>query len=184
MNAGLCSACAHAREVESSKGSTFTLCQLSVANPRFPRYPMLPVLRCEGYATNPAPTASLVIEFAPGSALHREQDRPSQFPMHRNGPPGTFVLLDDVRISLPTDQIVAIDDRRGAVAIGFGGMRFTGIENGRLTFLRVRDLRPEEQLSPDRSWKMTLEPHWVASVQENGRQVWPSHTMAAFPEDR
>lgn len=117
--------------------------------------------------------AALVIEFAPGSVVRREQDRASDFPIYRNGPPGTFVLLGGVRISLPTDQIVAIDDSRGAVTIGFGGMRFTGLEDGRLTFLRVRDLRPEDQLSPDRSWKMTLEPQWVASVHENGRRVWP-----------
>ena len=114
-----------------------------------------------------------MIEFAAGSTLQREADRASQLPIYRNGPPGTFVLFDGMRISLPTDQIVSIDDTRGVVAIGFGGMRFTGIENGQLTFLRVRDMWPEERLSPGRSWRMTLQPHWVTSVQEDGRQVWP-----------
>ena len=93
--------------------------------------------------------------------------------MHRNGPPGTFVLLAGIRISLPTDQIVAINETAGAVTIGFGGMRFTGVEGGRLTFVRVRDLWPEERLSPDRSWTMTLETPWVSSVHQNGRQAWP-----------
>lgn len=122
-----------------------------------------------------AMTASLVIEFASGSSLQREPDRVSQLPIHRNGPPGTFVrLAGRVRVSLPTDQIVATDETRGGVAVGFGGMRFTGVENERLTFVRVRDLWPEERLSPARSWTMTLEPHWVTAVHENGRQVWPA----------
>ena len=117
--------------------------------------------------------AALVITFAPGSSLERERDRPSDLPMIRNGPPGTFVRLGGVRISLPTDQIVTIDDAGGAVTVGFGGMHFTGIEDGRLTFARVRDLWPEERLSPARSWRMTLEPAWLNSVYENGREVWP-----------
>lgn len=118
-------------------------------------------------------TAPLVVTFASGSSLQREQDRVSHFPIHRNGPPGTFVRLAGVRISLPTDQIVGIDETSGAVAVAFGGMRFTGVEGGRLTFARVRDLLPEDQLSPDRSWTMTLETGWVESVQQDGRQVWP-----------
>jgi hypothetical protein len=86
------------------------------------------------------------------------------------------LLADRVRISLPTDQIVAADETDGAVVVGFGGMRFTGVEHGRLTFVRVRDLWPEERLSPARSWTMTLEPEWVTSVHEGGCQVWPVAT--------
>jgi len=47
--AGLCATCAHAQIVASSKGSTFLLCALSESDPRFPRYPRLPVLRCAGH---------------------------------------------------------------------------------------------------------------------------------------
>lgn len=118
-------------------------------------------------------TAPLVVTFAPGSSLHREADRASHLPIHRNGPPGTFVRIEDLRVSLPTDQIIAVDETPGAVMVGFGGMRYTGVENGRLTFVRVRDLWPEERLSPARSWHMTLEPHWVTAVHENGNPVWP-----------
>jgi hypothetical protein len=46
---GLCADCIHARVVESSKGSAFLLCQLSKMDPRFPKYPRLPVLSCSGY---------------------------------------------------------------------------------------------------------------------------------------
>jgi hypothetical protein len=49
LNAGLCERCEHARRIESSRGSIFFLCQLSSVNPRFPKYPRLPVLSCSGY---------------------------------------------------------------------------------------------------------------------------------------
>jgi hypothetical protein len=117
-------------------------------------------------------TAPLVIEFAPGSVLQLEQHRPSQLPIAGNGPPGTFVLLPDLKISLPTDQVVFAADASGCARVGFGGMRFTGIEEGRLIFARVRELRPETELSPARSHRMTLAPEWLAAVYQDGRLVW------------
>ena len=48
--AGLCESCAHVRIVETRKGSRFYLCTLSEVDPRFPKYPGIPVLRCGGYA--------------------------------------------------------------------------------------------------------------------------------------
>jgi len=46
---GLCVRCQHARTVETARGSRFWLCRLSVADPRFPRYPTLPVVSCIGF---------------------------------------------------------------------------------------------------------------------------------------
>jgi len=46
---GLCATCRHARVVHSSHGSTFHLCRLAKIDPRFDKYPRLPVLRCAGY---------------------------------------------------------------------------------------------------------------------------------------
>jgi hypothetical protein len=46
---GLCAACRHARVIRSVRGSTFYLCQLAETDPRFAKYPRLPVLRCTGY---------------------------------------------------------------------------------------------------------------------------------------
>ncbi len=46
---GLCATCRHARLIQSSHGSTFYLCRLSDTDPRFAKYPRLPVLRCAGY---------------------------------------------------------------------------------------------------------------------------------------
>ena len=46
---GLCASCVHAQEIESSKGSTFTLCRLSFIDPRVVKYPRLPVVVCSGY---------------------------------------------------------------------------------------------------------------------------------------
>ena len=118
--------------------------------------------------------APLVIEFAPGTSVFCEPDRLSQLPIVRNGPPGTFVVFPDgLRVSLPTDQIVVIDRVDGRARVGFGGMHFAGLEQGRLVFVRVRELHPEEQLSPARSHTMTLMPHWVASIVVDGVRVWP-----------
>jgi hypothetical protein len=47
--AGLCASCAHAKIVTSSRESVFFLCQRSLTDPGFPRYPPLPVLTCRGY---------------------------------------------------------------------------------------------------------------------------------------
>ena len=47
--AGLCAGCRHSRVVTSKRGSGFRLCERSRTDPRFPRYPVLPVLRCDGF---------------------------------------------------------------------------------------------------------------------------------------
>jgi hypothetical protein len=47
--AGLCADCTHARRIESARGSVFILCELSVTDPSFPKYPRLPILSCPGY---------------------------------------------------------------------------------------------------------------------------------------
>jgi hypothetical protein len=47
--AGLCATCANAQVVTSSRGSRFLLCRVSVLDPRYPRYPSLPVLECAAY---------------------------------------------------------------------------------------------------------------------------------------
>jgi hypothetical protein len=46
---GLCAACTNARTVESRRGSRFWLCALHSTDPRFPKYPGLPVLSCAGF---------------------------------------------------------------------------------------------------------------------------------------
>ena len=46
---GLCRTCRHAQAVTSARGSVFYLCRLSQQDPRFPKYPRLPVRRCDGY---------------------------------------------------------------------------------------------------------------------------------------
>jgi hypothetical protein len=117
----------------------------------------------------------LLIEFQPGTVLYREPDRVSALPMVGNGPPGTFVVFPGrIRVSLPTDQVIFADDRDGRAEVGFGGMRFDGIEGGRLVFHRVRELHAEEKLSPARSHTMFLEPDLVSAVRVDGELVWPS----------
>jgi hypothetical protein len=46
---GLCAHCAHARRIENRRGSVFLFCELSSRDPRFSRYPPLPVRQCAGY---------------------------------------------------------------------------------------------------------------------------------------
>jgi hypothetical protein len=115
----------------------------------------------------------LLIVFAPGARLLREPERPSHFRIHRNGPAGTFVLFDTLRVSLPTDQVVLAEEADGTVTVGFGGFRFDGMRDGRLFFSRVRDLLPDSELSPDRSWTMTLDPEWVSEIHTDGVHAWP-----------
>ena len=116
----------------------------------------------------------MLIDFVAPTSLLRERDRPSALPIVGNGPPGTFVLFPNgLRVSLPTDQVVFADDSGGHARVEFGGMQFVGLEDGRLAFIRVRELVPEHQLSPARSHKMLLEPRWVATISEGGRVLWP-----------
>jgi hypothetical protein len=35
--------------IRTGRGSTFRLCERSTTDPRFPRYPPLPVLECAGH---------------------------------------------------------------------------------------------------------------------------------------
>ncbi len=60
---GLCATCAHAQTVVSDRGSTFVRCLLSAGDPRFPKYPRLPVLSCEGWRCDPAPVIDLIEAF-------------------------------------------------------------------------------------------------------------------------
>lgn len=122
----------------------------------------------------PESSLPLLIEFVAGTRVEREAARVPQLPIVQNGPPGTFVVFSDgTKVPLPTDQIVFVGEEADAARVGFGGMSFEGIENGRLVFYRVRDLLPEELLSPERGQKMTLDRHMVASILVNGRRVWP-----------
>ena len=115
--------------------------------------------------------------FVAGSRLQRESDRRSDLPIHRNGPPGTFVIIGApqgpaLRVSLPTDQIVSAEEHDDAVVVTFGGFRFDGLHDGTLTFSRVRELRPEQELSPDRSFTMRLQPEWVFEIEAAGQVLW------------
>jgi hypothetical protein len=45
----LCQSCSHKQEIVSGKGSQFLLCQLSLKDRRFAKYPPQPMIRCAGY---------------------------------------------------------------------------------------------------------------------------------------
>jgi hypothetical protein len=46
---GLCAECRWSRRVVSGKGSVFWMCERSKVDPRFRKYPALPVLACAGF---------------------------------------------------------------------------------------------------------------------------------------
>jgi hypothetical protein len=116
----------------------------------------------------------LLIDFATPSSIFRERNRISMLRIIGNGPPGTFVLFPNgLRVSLPTDQIVFADDTGGHARVGFGGMEFVGSKEAHLVFVRIRELLPEDQLSPARSHTMLLDSQWVVTVSVDGRAVWP-----------
>lgn len=53
MNPGLCASCVHVKVIENRNGSRFFMCELSKTDPRFPKYPPLPVVSCIGYRPQP-----------------------------------------------------------------------------------------------------------------------------------
>jgi hypothetical protein len=59
---GLCSTCNNAKEMRNDRGSVFLLCLLSKSDPRYAKYPRLPVFRCDGYQERPCPKEITVTE--------------------------------------------------------------------------------------------------------------------------
>lgn len=55
---GLCSVCRHVRVTGNRRGSRFYLCGRSAEDPRFRRYPPLPVVRCVGFEPSAPPEPS------------------------------------------------------------------------------------------------------------------------------
>jgi hypothetical protein len=58
MTQGLCPYCRHVRIVRSDRGSVFYRCLMADVDPRFPKYPPLPVLQCAGYEEAEVPDAT------------------------------------------------------------------------------------------------------------------------------
>lgn len=52
-NAGLCSTCKHQRCISTARGAKFVMCLRSETDPRFAKYPGLPVRQCSGYVSTP-----------------------------------------------------------------------------------------------------------------------------------
>jgi hypothetical protein len=49
VTVGLCLKCKHVEVIATSRQTTFYLCRLSRVDPRFRKYPALPVLVCSGH---------------------------------------------------------------------------------------------------------------------------------------
>jgi hypothetical protein len=56
QHAGLCDTCRCQQVVRNTRGSVFSLCLRSKDEPdRYPKYPRLPVVRCDGYEPRDKP---------------------------------------------------------------------------------------------------------------------------------
>ena len=49
VKAGLCDSCRFQRVISNTRGSSFSLCERSKLDERFPKYPRIPVSACPGY---------------------------------------------------------------------------------------------------------------------------------------
>jgi hypothetical protein len=49
LPATLCNSCAHQRVVRSGRGSLFSMCLRHRDDPRYPKYPRIPVVSCPGH---------------------------------------------------------------------------------------------------------------------------------------
>jgi len=58
MIPSLCEFCRHLKEVVTGKGSRFLLCQKSVSDDRFAKYPPQPVVQCTGFDRGPSAESS------------------------------------------------------------------------------------------------------------------------------
>ena len=47
--AGMCDSCRHQKLIRSGRGSVFSMCERSKAEPGYAKYPRVPVLACPGY---------------------------------------------------------------------------------------------------------------------------------------
>jgi hypothetical protein len=57
-DAGLCPGCTHVRVIENRRGARFLMCGLQRTDPRFPKYPRLPVLHCSGFRPLDSPAGT------------------------------------------------------------------------------------------------------------------------------
>jgi hypothetical protein len=59
LHAGLCDHCRHQKLIGNTRGSTFSMCERSKVDDRFPKYPRIPVGECPGFERREgAPTAT------------------------------------------------------------------------------------------------------------------------------
>lgn len=54
---GLCGRCRFRKENRNNRGSVFLFCRRSESDERYPKYPRLPVQRCDGYEAGPPDAA-------------------------------------------------------------------------------------------------------------------------------
>ncbi len=65
----MCASCRHVQRVDSARGSRFYLCGRSRTDPRYPKYPRLPVRDCAGYERESSIESNTVSTHSPTSTI-------------------------------------------------------------------------------------------------------------------
>jgi hypothetical protein len=63
--AGLCFSCRNVRRIRSDRGSLFYRCQKADTDPRFARFPVLPIKSCAGYKPEPSEPEENTVKVSP-----------------------------------------------------------------------------------------------------------------------
>lgn len=71
---GLCTDCVHAQLNHTKRATTYLRCLLAKTDPRFARYPQLPVLSCPGHQPRPDPAGH---DAGPGGSGSDRQPGPA-----------------------------------------------------------------------------------------------------------
>ncbi len=120
---GLCAACRHARRVQSDSKSTFYRCGLSDVDPRFVKYPPLPMRSCPGYEAGEVADKqqTAVVPGASQSAIAPRTSRSAPGTSQSVIAPGTSRPASASATPQPVvdaGRIVSLDVLRGFAILG------------------------------------------------------------------
>jgi hypothetical protein len=103
-----------------------------------------------------SPIVFCVVEFVPGSRVHKERPFVPGLAVVQNGPPGTFVtFVDGRRVPLPTDQIVLTQDKGGVRLRSSGRAAGGAVPDHCWSYrcLRVVAFKPSPATSSAQRWR-------------------------------
>jgi arginine deiminase len=124
--AGLCATCRYARRVETGRGSVFTRCERAASDPRYAKYPRLPVATCPGYET---PVARIARDSRGSSMVNvrSEVGRLRRVLVHEPGPE-VDAMVPSMMEELLFDDILFGDRARDEHGLFRRALQVLGVE--------------------------------------------------------